>query len=185
LPQLVEKFALRNCSHCVRRSAVAVPTRNDATTRYRFAVTRCRREADLNSQYPPATAGSQFGYTTRADQIPDSGESLSIIFIDAREPGHKHAEPRHGASNLVVLKAPLAAHRGDRNRPFAPPPADRLRRFGLTSSLSPAFLHQLRQSLSAGRRETAAMSRYGASAVPGAVFRALAGEVRSLSTAIA
>jgi hypothetical protein len=57
---------LRNCHHLVQdgcdrradewrddewRSAVAVPTRNDATTGYRFAVTRWRSEVNSNCRY--------------------------------------------------------------------------------------------------------------------------------------
>ena len=42
--------------------------------------------------------------TRHADQIPDPGKISSIVVIGAREPVHKHAELRHGASNLVVLK---------------------------------------------------------------------------------
>jgi hypothetical protein len=45
----VAAFGGRN----VWRSAVAVPTRNDATTRHRFAVTRWRSE--VNSNCPAAS----------------------------------------------------------------------------------------------------------------------------------
>jgi hypothetical protein len=33
----------------------------------------------------------------------------SLTGSELREPVHRHAELRHGASNLVVLKSPLAA----------------------------------------------------------------------------
>jgi hypothetical protein len=125
-----------------------------------------RYKGDLNSRYPPAMARRPISlYDARRPNSP-LGRTLSIVVIGAREPCHKHAELRHDASNFVVLKSPLTAHRGDRDRPCTAVSRSAKKIWPYVSS-RPAFLHQLRQSLSAGRCETAAMSRYGASAVPG------------------
>jgi hypothetical protein len=141
-----------------------------------------RYKGDLNSRYPPATARRPISsYDARRPNSP-LGRTLSIVVIGAREPCHKHAELRHDASNFVVLKSPLTAHRGDRDRPCEPPPADRLRRFGLTSPLGQRFFIS-----SDNRFLPAAVRRRPCRATeplpfPAAVFRALAGESRSLST---
>jgi hypothetical protein len=80
--ELAEEFALRNYSHSVRRSAVAVPTRNDATTGYRFAVTRCRSKMDSNrrsrlfDRKRPVPASFRFSTRSTA-RLKRTGERLA------------------------------------------------------------------------------------------------------------
>ena len=94
------------------------------------------------------------------------GRILSIIFIGVWERCQRH--PCSGTAQAIgrFENRPSRPNRGVIAIGRASRSADGLSRFGLTSSLGPAFLHHFRKSLSAGRRKTPATSCCGALAVP-------------------